>query len=111
MVDIKYSETDNLKPQEIDELKQLVGSYMQKFENQTKGFLLEVKVKKRHLLGTVGRFSVKLMIDSPDGKFYAEQGGWGLTKTVRRCAEHMRNQLEHKLKKDMLSHKPRKLKR
>jgi len=109
MADIRYTELDNLKPQETEELKQLVDSYAPKFDNKTRKSLLTVKAKKKHILGTVGRFEVMLTLESPDGRFYAEQSGWGLTKTTRRCAEHMKNLLDHKIRKDMLKHKPRKL--
>ena len=111
MADIKYTDLENLKPKEIEELKQVVNSYVPKFENKTKKLMLKVSVKKRHVLGTVGRFTVKVTLESPEGRFYAEQSGWGLVKTVRRCSEHMKSQLEHKLRKDMLKHQSRKLKR
>lgn len=111
MADIKYVELENLKPQDIEELKQVVNSYIPKFENHTKKLMLKVSVKKRHVLGTIGRFTVKLTIESSEGRFYAEQNGWGLVKTVRRCGEHMKGQLEHKIRNDMLGHKSRKLNR
>ena len=109
MENIKYLGTKNLDQQEIEDLNSVIDFYKPKFDRDIKSYTLTVSVKKGHILGKVGRFGIKLFIDSPQGMFHTEQTGWGLIKTMRRCGEHMVNLLNHRVKKEMLRHKPRKL--
>jgi len=112
MLDVKYVGTKKLSGQDLEDLEWVMEFYRPKFERQLKRGLLTVGVKGSHMMGKVGRFTINLLMDSPNGKrMHTDQSGWGFIKTTRRACEHMMNMLEHNAKKDMLAHKPRDLKK
>ncbi len=111
MTDIKYIGLDKLKDYEAIALKEVIDHYVPFFERKVTKSLLTVGVRKSSILGHVGRFEMKLALESPQGKFHVEQSGWGIIKTSHRCGNHMRDLLEHHIRKELLGHKPRKARR
>lgn len=107
MIDIKYIGIEDLRAPEKDDMSSVISTYKPKYEREVSGSLLTVSVKKTHKLGTVGRFTISFILDSPQGKFYTEQTGWGIAKTLKRCAEHMHNLLQHRIRKEISSRTPK----
>lgn len=111
MGNVKYVGTNSLTEKEMQDLENVLGLYMPRYERRLKQFLLTVSVKQTHKLGKTGRFTVKFLMDSPEGRSHIEQSGWGLVKTARRAAEHMQNMLSQKIRKETAEKFPREQRR